>query len=320
MKTQLVIGLAFSAIGIFAAACSSSSSAPADPYPDVEHFCAAVAQSECQVLPNCETASSSLTSECATYRQSECMSGSIIVPFPGSGSALHRTYTSANVKACLTALGAAFTPASSGVNLVSYDQLFGKGNLIDTCEAVFAGTAANGATCTTNYDCTTAGDICAPVLGQTSGQCATPTAKMLGDACADPGDQCASGTYCAGSASTLPKCAAAKTVGQSCATSDECGGAAQCVGGACAALSELNGACASNTDCAADLFCDLYGGGKCEKTLDLGSASPDCSGFLLGMGASDGGTSPTGDAGGPTVDSSTPRDSGPSVTDAPTGG
>ncbi len=308
MRTRLVVGLVVGALGMVATACSSSSSpsAPPNPYPDVEHFCAAVAQAECQVLPNCETASSALTMQCQTYRQSECENGSIIVQFPGSGSALTRTYTSSKVTACLTALNNAFAPSSAGVNLVSYDQLFGAGALIDTCEGVFVGTAANGAACNTNYDCTTAGDSCAPVLGQTQGQCATPTSKMLGDACADPGDECASGTYCAPSASSLPKCVAAENVGQSCTatTAGECGATGQCSGGVCAALSELNGACGSNTDCAAGLFCDLYGGGKCEKALNLGSGSPDCNGFLLGMGTSDGGTTP-GDSGGPTGDGAT---------------
>lgn len=309
MRTRLVVGLTFGALGMIATACSSSSSssAPPNPYPDVEHFCAAVAQAECQVLPNCETATSALTTECETYRQSECESGSIIVQFPGSSSALSRTYTSANVTACLNALNTAFAPASSGVNLVSYDQLFGTGNLIDTCEAVFVGTAANGAACNTDYDCTTSGDVCAPVLGQTQGQCATPTSKMLGDACANPGDECASGSYCAPSASSLPKCVAAVTVGQSCdaTTVGECGASGQCAGGVCAALSELNGACGSNTDCDSGLFCDLYGGGKCEKALNLGSGSPDCSGFLLGTGTSDGGETGGGDSGAPTGDGAT---------------
>jgi hypothetical protein len=279
-----------------------------------------VAQAECQVLPNCETASSSLTSECQTYRQSQCLIGSIIVPFPGSDSALSRTYTEGNVKPCLDALNNAFGPASSGVNLVSYDQLFGSGNIIGICEAVFQGSAANGANCNTTYDCVTKGDICAPVLGQSSGQCATPTPKMLGDACADPGDQCATGTYCALSSSSLPKCVAALSVGQNCTTSDECGGAGQCSGGVCTALSQLNAPCASNTDCASGLFCDLYAGGKCEKTLNLGSGSPDCSGFLFGTGASDGGGVTVSDSGTTTGDSGASTGDSATATDAPSGG
>ncbi len=321
MKTRLVVGFTLGALGMVAVACSSSSSS--NPYPNVTSFCAAVAQAECQVLPNCETASSSLTTECQTFRQSECEKGSIIVPFPGSSAALSRTYTSANVKACLDALNGAFAPASAGVNLISYDQLFGSGNLIATCEAVFAGNAANGAACTTTYDCTTSGDVCAVGAGQTTGTCGTPTNKMLGDACADPTDVCTGSTYC--NPTTL-KCVPAKSVGQSCTTSTECGTSAQCSGGTCTALSGLNAPCASNADCQATFFCDVYGGGKCEKTLLLGSSSPDCSGFLFGMGLADGGTGPTvdgsaGDSASATGDSgSAPGDSGTATTDAPTGG
>jgi hypothetical protein len=251
------------------------------------------------VVANCGVGGMT-ASDCQTYRESQCEQGAIVMPFPGSGSALQRTYTSGNVKACIDALNSAFTPDSSGVNTISFSQLFGSGNLVDTCEAVFVGSAGNGATCTTKYDCTASGETCAPVLGESMGQCATPTTKMLGDACADPGDTCSSGTYCQSTAGGLPKCVAALATGTACDSTDQCAATDHCAGSVCTALSGPGGACGSNADCDPnqDPLCDLYAGGECEKGLILGGGSYDCKGFLFGIGVSDGGTStPTPEAG-----------------------
>lgn len=325
MRTRLVVGLVTGALGTLVLACSSSSSPsgpPPNPYPDVNTFCAKVAAAECQatgVWAACSVSDGTTTS-CESFRQSECLKGSIVVPFPGSASALSRTYTSGNVQACLDALNgsSAFGNTGAAVSL-TYSELFGAGGLVSVCEQVFVGSAAHGAACNTNYDCTASGDICAPVIGQTAGQCSTPTPKKLGDVCADPGDQCATGSYCAVPTSGLPKCTAIQAVGQSCTTSDECGSSARCAGGTCAALGGTSAPCASNDDCdpAIAPFCDVYrpGGAVCAKGLGFTNASPDCEGFLLGKGL----TSGTPDAGGGDSGSSSGGDSG-TPADAASGG
>jgi hypothetical protein len=302
MRTRLVVGLAFGALGIVTVACSSSSSGSSNPYPDVQHFCSAVAAAECGskssgTVVNCSLSGSVDTtlSDCESFRQSECEKGSIVVPFPGSDSATSRTYTSANVQPCIDAINNALNSSgamSNGVAVLTYDQLFGMGNLVDTCEQVFLGSAATGATCKSDFDCTNTGDICAPdPLGQTGPTCATPRPTSIGNMCRDTGDTCTNG-FC----SSKAVCVALLADGQTCTADGQCQASSHCIGGTCAARGGSGAACASNNDCdpTIPLFCDVYrpGGAVCAKTLLLGSGAPDCSGFLLGQGlVLDGGSS-----------------------------
>jgi hypothetical protein len=325
MRTRLVVGLAFGALGVVVWGCSSSSGG-SNPYPDVGHFCAAVAAAECQesgnsgmpaAFDNC-SASKSQQQECLSFRASECAKGSIIVPFPGSTSAMSRAFTSGNVQPCIDAINNAFGPnnaSSNGIQSISYSQLFGMGNLVDICEAVFAGSAGDGKQCTTNYDCTQMGETCAQDPLGTDLVCATPTPKPVGMRCADPGDQCTNG-YCQTPSSGAPTCVALLANGTTCTADGQCTSSSHCSGGVCAALAEINEPCGSNADCdsSASLFCDAYhaGGPVCVKSLVFDNGQDDCQGYLLGMGTAspaDGGTPPTVDA---APESST--------SDAPTGG
>ena len=327
MRTRLVVGLATLGLGTLAFGCSSGSpGAPPNPYPDVEHFCAAVAAAECQsggVFGDCSVASES-SANCEMFRTSECLKGAFVVPFPGSDSAVkNRTYTSANVPACLDALNTVFSNSSGAVE-ISFTDLFGAdgtSGLVGACEAVFAGSAGHGAGCTTTYDCTTTGDVCAPVIGQAQGQCATVTTKHLNDACADPGDQCASGTYCATSSTGVPKCQPIVAMGSACTTGDQCGGTGRCTGGVCGPRSMAGQSCATDADCdpTSAPFCDVYrlGGAVCAKGLVFAGGSADCQGYLFGQGLSDGGA--TASDAGSDADASAAADSASPV-DAATGG
>ena len=194
MRTRLVVGLAIGALGIVAVACSSSSSGSNNPYPDVAHFCTAVAQAECGTastgaLSNCSLSGSSVSSSCITFRTSECTKGNIVMPSAPFGN---RTLTSGNVQACLDAITSAFN-GSNGVSVLTYDQLYGSGGVVDKCEQVFVGAVAAGSTCTSTFDCATSTDVCAadPLNPTASTQCAAPTpvsvmCRNIGDTCTNP--------------------------------------------------------------------------------------------------------------------------------------
>ena len=307
MRIRLIAGLGLGALGIITAACSSSSSGNNNPYPDVDHFCAAVAKAECQESTNC----GSDESQCETYRTKVCTQGTIIVPLTPTDT-LSRQYDSSKAQACIDALNGAF--GNSNVQ-IKYDDLFKTGGLVDTCEAVFTGNVGNGSACTTNYDCTQAGEVCASVPGQQAA-CATPTMKALGSACADPGDTCATGNYCS-NASGSDKCVAAETNGGPCKANDECVTGFHCVGGACAAVEGSGGACATNADCDPTMapFCDPDVD-KCAVGLGFLNGSFDCTGFLLGQNLPDGGPT-VGDSGGGGNDGGTME---AATGDAPSGG
>lgn len=334
MRTRLVVGLVVGALGVVAWGCSSSSGG-SNPYPDVAHFCAAVAAAECQstgasspsAIDNCGN-SSMQQQQCNAFRAAQCADGSIIVPFPGSPDALQRNYTSGNVPACITAINNLFGSANTstnGIMSISYSQLFGAGNLVDTCEAVFAGSAGDGQACTTDFDCTVMGEVCAvnPLLG--SSVCAQPSPKNVGDPCADPGDQCTNG-YCS-TASKEPTCVALLDNNAPCTVDAQCQTSSHCSGGACAPLGEIGQACASNSDCDAsqNLFCDIYhqSGPACVKSIVFDNSQDDCQGYLFGAGLGSvpdgGGTTPPVDASS-SSDGSSSSDASTGATDAPSGG
>jgi hypothetical protein len=289
MRIRLIAGLGLGALATIATACSSSSSGSNNPYPDVSHFCAAVAKAECQEATNCGVDASM----CETYRASQCNSGVIVLKLTPSDT-LSRQYSSDKAQGCINALNSAFGGGQNSVE-IKYDDLFKSGGIIDTCEAVFAGNVGNGSACTTNYDCTQSGEVCASVPGQQAA-CATPTMKAQGSACADPGDTCAAGNYCS-NASGSPKCVASGTTGGPCMANDQCVATDHCVGGACAALSISGEPCTSNADCDPTApFCDPDVD-KCAVALGFLNGSFDCNGFLLGQGLPDGGGPVVNDGG-----------------------
>jgi len=304
MRIRLIAGLGLGALGIITTACSSSSSGNNNPYPDIDHFCAAVAKAECQESTNCGVDET----QCETYRTRVCTQGTVIVPLTPTDT-LSRTYTTGNAKSCIDALNGAF--GNNNVQ-IKYADLFKTGGLVDTCEGVFVGNVGNGSGCTTNYDCTMSGEVCASVPGQQAA-CATPTTKQVGSACADPGDTCATGNYCS-NASGSDKCVAAGTEGGPCKANNQCVAADHCVSGACAALALSGGACATNDDCDPSApFCDPDVD-KCAVGLGFLNGSFDCNGFLLGQNLPDGGVT-VGDSGGGN-DGGTME----AATDAPSGG
>jgi hypothetical protein len=304
MRIRLVVGFALTALAAQTGGCSSST----NPYPDVGSFCTAYAKAICQIATSC----SFDPSGCQTFQSAQCNANAQTAVASG------RLYNSGAAKPCLDAVNSAYgnsPPALSASAIDSYTK---------TCNKVFGGTSAHHATCTVDSDCTQSGDVCAAAPGSSAKSCVTPTPKQLGDACADPGDQCPAGAYCQPQTGTSV-CAAAAANGASCSASTPCSTGLQCAGGTCSPQSHIGDACSTSTDCSqagdngaggSELFCDTYTDSvvptpRCAKQLGFATGSVDCIGVegqgTSGTGSSSGsgsgsgsssGSSSGGDAGG----------------------
>jgi hypothetical protein len=284
MRTRLFMGLAAGAVSITAIACSSSP----NPYATVSEYCTAYAKAICQISSTCQFDPTA----CETYQSGQCTAAA------ASTSTATRQYNSGNVQACLNALNAAYgnNPSSiSSKQVANYTQV---------CSKVFVGSAAEGAACTSSFDCASSTDICASAPNR-SAVCAQPTQRNAGEDCGDRGDQCPSNYYCS---STSVTCVASQTTGQPCGATDPCDGKDQCIGGTCALLSTIGNTCSVSTDCGQDqsgnqLFCDTYTSLEapqpvCVNAYTFARASPDCLGIegqgTNGTGSSSGGSSSGG--------------------------
>ncbi|MGO8994152.1 MAG: Dickkopf N-terminal cysteine-rich domain-containing protein [Polyangiaceae bacterium] len=305
MRLLLRIAPVAGLVTMIAAACSS----PAPPPPDatVSAFCNDWAAAYCQIQAcnfdstTCTTAQLTYCNEFATQAQA-------------SGT---RQYNQPNGLACIQALNAAFGNNPANVPASTLLQLE------VTCGDAFIGNVQPGNSCSSNYDCVSP-NICASVPGEEA-QCGPQSSKSLGDACADPGDQCSGASYCAVVTGLGPKCVAAQAQGSQCTSSTVCGADAYCVGGTCQPLGSQGAVCSNDLQCTPGLYCDLYPPAACVTELTFARGSDDCNGIAAGIGPANPGTTIAdagiADSSSPTVDSSTPAtDSSTPITDSATGG
>jgi hypothetical protein len=234
MNTRLVVGFAVAALGASTFACTTA----AGPYAEVGEYCTAYAKAICQAGCQFEP------STCETFQTNQCNQQADESTASGT-----RQYQPGNVQACIDAVNGAYDNAS----VVSTAQVQ---SIASTCARVFLGTAAEGATCTSDFDCAVNGDFCASAPGVSTDACAKPTPKQLNDDCADRGDQCPTDAYCAPETGTSV-CVAAQTTGQTCSATVPCDSENHCVNGICKALAVRGQACNSDADCTGGLFCDL---------------------------------------------------------------
>jgi hypothetical protein len=276
MRTLLVVGLVASAFGI--GACSSSSpSTP--PNHDTATFCENLAKAQCQVANTC----ASDPTACVTTLTEECNTNAATMEGDG------RVYQQPAAQACIDA----WSDAVGGSNiLVKYAALEGNGSISDKCNRVFTGNLAKDSMCTSQYECS--GSLSCFEDG-TSGMafCETETDVAAAGLCGNPGDVCATDTYCTG---TPAKCTAAAATGAACDTNTPCVSADHCVAGACAPRSAAGGPCGTDDDSGSGApYCDPYLGNKCAIGLEFAQEGPDCMGFLAGTSYVASGTSTTGD-------------------------
>jgi hypothetical protein len=287
MKKWLGLGIALGVFAAFAGACSSSS--PPPPFPDVASFCQAKAKEECQVAPTCAIDPGT----CQVAREKACNDAATAATASGA-----RVYTQDNAQACIDKVHAAY-----GSPVVKLADLQGDGSIEDVCERVFVGNADKNKPCTTNYDCAS-GRVCAPVQpGVAQTVCADKTPANVGDFCANPGTECATGSYCATSMAGAAQCTARGAVGAACTATSPCLESLRCFMGTCVDRAKPGEACNSNNDCPdVDPYCDPYAGNICAIGLSFATGAPDCKVFQVSMTPGDAGT--TSDAQTPPSDAS----------------
>jgi hypothetical protein len=258
MRTRLIVGFAIGALGASTFACNSSS----NPYAQPSEYCTAYAKAICQAGCQFDPAT------CQTYQEDQCNQLAQTEMTPGV-----RQYESANVQPCIDAVNKAYDNAAqvSAAQIANIDML---------CARVFLGAAGEGAPCTSDFDCSVSGDICATAPGVATETCAKPTQKEIGDDCADRGDQCPANSYCAPQTGTSV-CVVAQTAGQACTDTVKCNASVdQCLQGICQPLAGQGEPCSSDADCVAGFFCDPY--------TDLEITSRVCvSGYSFALGSND---------------------------------
>jgi hypothetical protein len=295
MRNWLGIAAALGVASTLPMACSSSTPVP---FQTVSDFCTAKAQAECQIAPRCSIA----TPTCEEVRDQLCLTAAAEAT---SGT---RTYTQPNAQACINAVNAAYSQGNTSGQIL-YATLYGTGSVDDVCNRVFQGTEQTDAPCTTDYDCVNNG-VCSEVPGASQSVCAPPEPADAGQFCANPGTECATGTYCAASATGgAPICTARVTMGGVCSSTTLCLETLRCVDATCVAREETGGACTTDDDCSPTApYCDTYAGGICTVGLEFATGASDCKGFE--PGATDAGMTPPPVEAGSPEDSATPEASG----------
>ena len=278
MRVRQVVGVG-AGVGLIAALAAGCVAKNPAPYPDVQSFCNAKAQAECQIASTCLVDANS----CQAQRASVCNADADAATANGTGM---RKYTQANAQRCIDDLNAAY---GGGSTQVSFAQL---GKITNDCERVFAGNSSMNQPCESSYDCT--GDlICAPVIpgtdtadgGMGPSVCAASVAVDPGGFCSAPGSTCPTDSYCTTpAANSAPTCQPAKQQGQACDTAP-CVSSQRCqsigvTGMTCEPRATLGHDCMTNGDCVPDApYCDPNVD-KCTKGQSFATGAEDCKEFM----------------------------------------
>jgi hypothetical protein len=287
----LVVGLMISGAGV--AACSTTT---ADKYPTYDAMCTDVATQECQVAGNCGIDAT----KCATQRKQVCLAAAAAAITTGG-----RSYTAGRAEDCVNKTKEVYakSPPLTPTDLAA---------VADTCGRVYAGTKAKGDTCTSSFDCT-GSLIC------DKSHCGDKVDKKNGELCANPGEVCETGSYCA-TVGDVKQCTPKVPLQGACdPVKTPCIESARCDNAVCQPKVGIGQTCNPtretdpNADCTADgPYCDAALGNVCTKGLfSLAGGVADCAAF--------GGTSSVVPDAGTTADTGAAADTGAS-TDAGGGG
>jgi hypothetical protein len=238
-------------------------------------FCQQKADKECQVTTRCGNAT---PSACSLQRVAVCMA------FANAATVAPRVFHPENVNACVNKTNSVYTKATA---ILPSDLA----DLDDVCNYVFQGNSTT--TCAVKYDCATASKIC------DKGRCADKVTKNKDQLCGNPGEVCATGSYCKlDTASTTYTCVAKGAQGAACDAATPCVEALRCDSTAtCQPRANPTETCATNDDCATTApYCDPYIGHKCDSGLSFGGGAAACVDYGAGASTGTGGSTGTTDA------------------------
>jgi hypothetical protein len=271
--------LAISVVSLasFVAGCGGGSSSPITE----DDFCQQKAEKECQVSARCGTG----LPACVTQRKAKCLA---VVAMTKTAK---RVFTPTNVAGCVNKAGSVYAQQTiAPSDLAALD---------DICGFVFQGTSTD--VCTVKYEC--AGGVNSKICDK--GQCKAQIVTNKGQGCANAGQVCAAGSYCADDPATATVgdlvCVGKAAQSAACSTDIPCQEMFRCDGitNTCAARLASGDSCTSNDDCAvATPYCDPYIGNKCDQGLSFAAGAAACSDYggtaLTGTGGSGGGQGGSG--------------------------
>lgn len=227
------------------AACQGSTEE--DAFSTSSAFCSAKADAECKNLAGTCGAGNDL---CKSRRTDACNTAA------GVATSAGRAYRPNAAQGCIDKINEVFSPKviDPGKELEA----------IDVCERVFGGTKAKNAACASSFECTGA-------LVCDRGVCADKSPTALGEACNNPGQVCAAGSYCQPQGQNK-FCVEKKKLGEICTADAPCKEELRCVN-SCVARVPGGGACDNDGECAAEApYCDTVAK-KCRPKYQAGTAA-----------------------------------------------
>lgn len=150
--------------------CSTEETEP-EPYPSADVFCSARAENECQEATRCGTN----VDQCKRQRAEMCLAAA------ADAKAKGRLYVPAAAKDCVEKTKGLYANGT----IKPADQK----PVDEACSMVFRGEAKKNGTCQVDQDCVS-DLVCDKKF------CSTKTVKNESEPCANPGEVCATGSYC----------------------------------------------------------------------------------------------------------------------------
>jgi hypothetical protein len=225
-----------------------------------DEFCQEYARRECaKVATLCTFAPAS----CEPVRTAACRQRS------ASSKTGARQYSAGAGDKCLDAVDKAYATVPIDATRLA--------ELAAACERVFQGQAASREACTVDYDC--AGELTCE-----QGRCATRKVVAANEGCANLGETCPRGQFCAREGLD-PVCTKRQDSGAACSDARPCLEDFRCTG-TCTAKLEAAATCAASDECKSG-YCNEYPPAgsprKCSVGLNFSEGSSSCQAF---MGAS----------------------------------
>lgn len=223
-------------------------------------FCQERAEAECEKLQS--ACALSTLDVCVNTRRVACTQWAANLKVGA------HAFRAAKTGDCLDEIRATLGPAVPAARVAQVEAV---------CARVFEGTGVVNAPCTQDFDC-----VSPLTCDPGKALCSTRREVAAGAGCANPGEICQPGQFCASTptpqGTTLLVCTPRATLGTACSDVRPCVEALRCLPNAtCEPRMGLGSACTDDGSCTTN-FCDDYAG-VCTDGLSFAPGSPSCVGF-----------------------------------------
>ncbi len=249
----------------------------------------------CLLLVGCHFGDSPLTEEefCQQYARRECDRVAMFCATTGDACQRVRAQACRDVSARSKTNGRQYTPANTDRCLEKVTDTYrslpiSSTNLTllaDVCGRVFQGIKRAGDDCVADPECT--GNLICD-----KGRCGVPKVVSSLGGCANIGEECPRGEYCALSRA-LYMCVRRQDKGAACSVDVPCIEKFQCSGGACMDLLNDGTDCTVDTQCSSG-YCNPYGSRRCAAGLSFSPDSPSCLAYMGALTSQDAGAAADG--------------------------